>query len=294
MKIPGWLKRIASTSSSSAVVTRTINDALSRAGLTQGARSPLAATPFHSAPEPAQSADTGRFFWCSAGQASNTLDYKLFIPSSYERASTVALIVMMHGCTQDPDDFALGTRMNMLGEAHAAIVAYPQQTTHRNAQKCWNWFRPQDQQRDSGEPAQIAGMILELLTTYRIDPARVFVAGMSAGAAMALILAYCYPDLIAGAGVHSGLPYRCANNVASALSAMRQARSAHVVQTPLRLTVPLIVIHGDEDPTVDPASSTMIVRQAVGGWAGMLAPDAAHTTQVGGRSCRSVRFVDGS
>jgi len=140
--------------------------------------------------------------------------YKLFVPSVY-RGQPLPLVVMLHGCTQTPDDFATGTRMNILAEERGCFVAYPAQSQKANISKCWNWFKPSDQDRDQGEPAIIAGLVRELLRTYRLDPERVYVAGLSAGGAMPVILGRTYPDMFAAVGVHSGLPYAVAHDLPS-------------------------------------------------------------------------------
>lgn len=184
--------------------------------------------------------------------------YKVHIPKSYHGQS-LPLIVMLHGCTQDPDDFAVGSRMNLLSENSGCFALYPCQTQAANLSKCWNWFNPADQCRDSGEPAIVAGMTREVMHAYNIDAARVFIAGMSAGAAMAVVMAVTYPELYAAVGAHSGMPYRCANSVFSALNAMRHGAD-HV--QPLGVAgIPLIAFHGEQDRTVNPRNSEQLMFQ---------------------------------
>ena len=144
---------------------------------------------------------------CAAGARG----YRLHVPSSAD-AGMQGLIVMLHGCTQGPDDFAAGTGMNALAEQHRLLVAYPAQTGGDNAMSCWNWFRPGDQLRDAGEPAIIAGLTASLRDRYAVPRGRVFVAGLSAGGAMAAIMGETYPELYAAIGVHSGLAYGCARS----------------------------------------------------------------------------------
>ena len=194
--------------------------------------------------------------------AAGTLGYKLYVPTSYA-GQNMPLVVMLHGCTQSPDDFAAGTRMNEVAEEQGLLVAYPRQTQSGNAQKCWNWFDPEDQSRDRGEPALIAGLTREIMRDFAVDPARVFVAGLSAGGAAAAIMAQAYPDLYAAAGVHSGLAAGSATDMVSAFAAMRQGgipRTCGGSRAPVRT----IVFHGDGDRTVHPSNGTHVLAQAAG------------------------------
>ncbi|WP_091745062.1 PHB depolymerase family esterase [Methylobacterium sp. ap11] len=189
------------------------------------------------------------------------LTYKVYVPSGRD-GETLPVVVMLHGCTQDPDDFALGTRMNALAEEQGLIVVYPRQERAANAQKCWNWFEPRDQGRGAGEPALIAGIAREVVAEFGADPARVYVAGLSAGGAAAAILAAAYPDVFAAAGIHSGLACGAARDLPSALAAMGQGGAA-----PKRTggSVPTIVFHGDGDRTVHPLNGERVAAQALPG-----------------------------
>ncbi len=184
----------------------------------------------------------GRF-----GQGSDARAYKLFVPSGFAD-QRLPLIVLLHGCTQDPDDFARGTRMNLLAQETGALVLYPAQAVRSNNSRCWNWFQPGDQRRGAGEPALLAAITRQIMDQHAVDPRRVHVAGLSAGGAMAAILGREYPDLYASIGVHSGLPPGAAHDLPSAFAAMKKAPA--IAQH--RSATPMIVFHGDQDRTVDP------------------------------------------
>ena len=207
-----------------------------------------------------------RSFSCAAGSR----NYKLYIPR-HPQTGRRALIVMLHGGTQDVDDFAAGTRMNALAEEHGFIVAYPSQSKAANASLCWNWFSPENQMRERGEPAIIAGITSEIIADYDVDPARVFVAGLSAGGAMAVVMGATYPDLYAAVGVHSGLAYRSAADLPSAFAAMRgDARRQGRGLRKSRGTgddsprIRTIVFHGDADNIVNPSNAANMVEARAG------------------------------
>ncbi|MGY0558542.1 MULTISPECIES: extracellular catalytic domain type 1 short-chain-length polyhydroxyalkanoate depolymerase [unclassified Lysobacter] len=207
---------------------------------------------------------TSHSFTSDAG----TLDYKLYIPSGHLGANgpPAPLVVMLHGCSQSPDDFAAGTQMNRLADVHGFLVAYPEQSAAANMNRCWNWFQPEHQKYGRGEPSLIVGITEQVASDHHVDPERIFVAGLSAGGAMAVILGECYPDIFAAVGVHSGLAFGAADGLMSALSAMKSgasgSRSGSAVQRDAHRPVPTIVFQGDADHTVAPSNADLIVRDA--------------------------------
>lgn len=199
---------------------------------------------------------------------------------------------MLHGCLQDPDDFALGTRMNAIAEEQRIFVLYPEQSEAANQTRCWNWFNPGNQRRDRGEPSIIAGMTREVIGSENIDARRVYVAGMSAGGAMAAIMAATYSDVYAAVGIHSGLPYGAAHNFMAAIAAMKDGAAAGT-RLPGK-SIPLIVFHGDQDNMVNPRNGEQLVTQWLGGPA---LEQASDTSRAGvgkgnGRAYTRTRYQD--
>lgn len=254
-------------------VTATIERALAAAGLPQlrepglGRTAPTFRRPLPTRPTTslkrsrAPVTDVGQFLTLAYSNGKASRAYKLYVPSGYI-GEPMPLIVMLHGCKQNPDDFAIGTRMNELAELEGFLVAYPSQTTRENGANCWNWFEGSQQSRSGVEPSLIAGIVGEIGRSYKVDSTRVFVAGLSAGAAMAVILGTAYPEVFSGVAAHSGLPLGAAHDVPSAFSAMRSgpAPSRNAARLP---AVPTIVIHGDADSTVSSSNGDAIVERAV-------------------------------
>lgn len=251
----------------------TIDRALESAGLhphrgtpEAGADAPSTATPAsrRSTAPGRTPAEKGEFLHATYSNAHGKRDYRLYLPVGYDAAGPARpLILMLHGCTQSAEDFAAGTRMNLLADRHGFLVAYPQQIGKANHAKCWNWFRPEDQRGDAGEPAILAGIVRQIAHDHRVDVGRVFVAGLSAGAAMAVILGHTHPDLIRAVGVHSGLPYASAHDVPSAFAAMQGRSAAPRPQPAYGPAVPMILFHGDEDRTVAASNADALVAGAV-------------------------------
>jgi poly(hydroxyalkanoate) depolymerase family esterase len=164
------------------------------------------------------------------------------------------LVVMLHGCKQNPDDFALGTRMNDLAQELGFAVVYPAQSGQANVSACWNWFQAQHQLREAGEPSLIAGITREVIARHQLDGRRVYVAGLSAGGAMAAIMGATYPDLYSAMGIHSGLAYAAARDLPSALAAMTGKAGKKTPDASNSPSIPMIVFHGDRDTTVHPSN----------------------------------------
>ena len=204
-----------------------------------------------------------RFIERTYSNPAGSRTYRVFIPTGYHGQS-LPLVVMLHGCTQSPEDFAAGTRMNFIAEEQTCFVVYPAQRREANQAKCWNWFRSDDQRRGKGEPSLIAGITREVMRDYSVDPNRVYVAGLSAGAAAAAVMGATYKDLYAPIGVHSGLACGAAVDLPSAYVAMRQGGGFdHRVIQGNEPPVPTIIFHGDRDATVHPKNGDQILEQAV-------------------------------
>ncbi|WP_112875472.1 alpha/beta hydrolase family esterase [Paracoccus endophyticus] len=248
------------------------------------------------APEPPMP-EGARFLDQSHSCAAGTRRYRLYVPSTADEGLQ-GLIVMLHGCTQTPEDFAVGTGMNALAETHRLLIVYPAQTGGDNAMSCWNWFRPGDQMRDAGEPAIIAGLTESLRDQYAIPADRVYVAGLSAGGAMAAIMGETYPELYGAVGVHSGLAYGSANDAMSAFAVMRgqagiapqPVNSARAPESGPRL----IVFHGSADTTVHPSNAERIIAGQGGSGGQTARSEAAASGDSRGFTRLVIRREDGT
>lgn len=206
----------------------------------------------------ARLAPSGTFIAATFSNAAGERAYRLYAPRRHD-ASLLPLVVMLHGCRQDPAVFASGTRMNERAARQPCYVLYPAQPASANRSRCWNWYLQGNQVRDQGEPSIIADLTRQVMGQYPIDPTRVYVAGLSAGGAMAATMAATYPDLYAAAGVHSGIPHAMAHDAASALAVMRQGPRAEPAA--LKRAVPMIIFHGDQDATVHPSNGDHLAQQ---------------------------------
>jgi poly(hydroxyalkanoate) depolymerase family esterase len=212
---------------------------------------------------------TGTFHSGTFSHGAGARSYKLYVPQNYTHGRPAPLLVALHGCMQDPDTFAAGTRFNTLADQYNFLVLYPQQDGTNNAGKCWNWFIPTNQARGRGEPALLAGMIDHIASNYTVDSERVFIAGMSAGAAMAVIMGACYPDYFAALGVHSGLEYKAATTLVGAQVAtsrggpdpVHQGKLAYLSAGSAARVLPVIVFHGTRDETVSPINGNQVIQQ---------------------------------
>ena len=224
--------------------------------------------PARSAPSAEAPGSFSRVVFSHPGAPHNPHHYHLYVPPGAAAGAPMPLVLMLHGCTQNPSDFATGTGMNNAAAPANALVLYPEQPHSANPNGCWNWFRPEDQRRGRGEPALLVGMVRDVMARHPVDARRVYVAGLSAGGAMAALLAREYPDMFAAVGVHSGLSAGAAHNVMGALSAMKTGAKPNPRGTPVaaqgRPHVPVIVFHGDADATVSARNGEQVIAAALG------------------------------
>jgi poly(hydroxyalkanoate) depolymerase family esterase len=245
-------------------------------------------------PEPKPAGDLGeRFLRRTYRGPAGSLNYRLYVPADHERRE-LALVLMLHGCLQEPEDFALGTRMNDLAEEFGLIVAYPHQPRRANPNGCWNWFDRRHQNRGSGEPAKLAGLAQALAKEFDVRRERVFAAGLSAGGAMAEILAAAYPDVFDAVGIHSGLPYKSAGDVPSAFAAMKGTAAfdpAPIAASDRRSRK--IIFHGLADGTVNPVNGERILDEAEREGISLTRSDLDWPIEGGRVSRRALKDADG-
>jgi len=219
------------------------------------------------------------------------LEYRLYPPAS-RSGGEMSLVVMLHGAGQDPGDFALGTRMHEHAGAGDTWVLYPGQNRDVPL-RCWSWFVAQDQMRGQGEPAVLVALTRFIVAEHDISPRRIYAAGLSAGAAMAVVLGQTYPDVYAAVGSHSGLPYAVAADVYSALDVMARGPADSPPSRRAFARVPTIAFHGDADKTVHPINASAIVADVVEGCAkarGRIA--TKHGPSAGSRAHTTTTYAD--
>jgi poly(hydroxyalkanoate) depolymerase family esterase len=246
------------------------------------------------APEPEPAPDLGeRFLRRTYSGPAGSLNYRLYVPADHDRRD-LALVLMLHGCLQNPEDFACGTRMNDLAEEFGLIVAYPHQTRRANPSGCWNWFDRRHQNRGSGEPAKLAGLAQALAKEFDVRRERIFAAGLSAGGAMAEILAVIYPDVFDAVGIHSGLPYQSAGDVPSAFAAMKG--TAAFDPAPLAASdrhCRKIIFHGLADGTVNPVNGERILDEVERSETSLTRSDLDWQIEGGGVTRTALKEADG-
>ena len=219
----------------------------------------------------AQSAAADTLTTGSYANSAGTLSYELFVPSSYTPGTAAPLVVALHGCTQTADQFRQQTRLDALAAAKGFIVVFPEQSSGNNSYRCWNWFQDQHMHRGAGEPSLIAGITSQIQQQYTVDPRRTYVAGFSAGAAMAEVMGATYPDMYAAVGVGSGCEYQAGAPCAGYRSEdpEQAGHAAYQAMGSNARMVPFIVFQGDQDNTVPPVNAQQLVQ------AGLVAADLA-------------------
>jgi poly(hydroxyalkanoate) depolymerase family esterase len=200
-------------------------------------------------------------------------EYKLWMSSGYRKEKPVPLVLMLHGCMQKPEDLAAASGMNELADEKTFLVVYPQQVAAANPLSCWNWFDPNHQARNAGEPALLAAVIQDIRAAYSIDAKRIYVVGISAGGAMAVVMAASYPELFAGVGVIAGEEYKAAATVEGGLASMKSGGpdpnqqgllAYEAMQKSLsgsKKRMPVIAFHGTKDPYLNPVNTDQIIAQ---------------------------------
>ena len=217
-------------------------------------------------------ANAGKWISSTVTIAAGSRNYQLWLPSGHNTNKPAPLVMMLHGCMQNPEGLAAISGMNEIAEQNNFLVVYPEQTAAANPLKCWNWFDPKDQMRDSGEPALLAAIIKQISSSYKTDYRRVYVVGISAGGAMAIVMGATYPDLFSAIGVSAGLEFKAATTVEGGLAAMKHGGPDPAQQGLLafnamgdsartRRRMPVIVFHGDADPFVNPANADQVIGQ---------------------------------
>ncbi|MEK7240752.1 MAG: PHB depolymerase family esterase [Gemmatimonadota bacterium] len=216
------------------------------------------------------------------------LDYKLYVPAALPPPGERALVVMLHGCTQDADDFARGTRMNAAAARDGFVVLWPQQRAANHPQKCWNWYASGHSRRGAGEVSRLHTLIARTIGAEEIDPVRVYLVGVSAGGAMAVNYAVAHPEHAHAVAVHSAPGALVAGDVATALAVMKNgpaedtetlARRARDAMGAIARAIPLLAIHGAADAVVSPRNLDALAAQWRG-WHALIGEGARVETRL--------------
>lgn len=221
------------------------------------------------APAAADRAHPGHWVSGAFAGPAGSRQYTLYVPGNYDPVRKHMLVVLLHGCTQDAADIARGTRIAEHADREGFLAVLPEQPASANAKKCWNWYDPAHQSRDAGEPSLIAGITEQVRRDYAVDEARIHLAGISAGAAMASIVAVAYPERYASIAIHSGLPWGAAHDVMTALGAMAKGIpdadalgiAALRAMGARARAIPVLVVHGGSDAVLVPANGRQATRQ---------------------------------
>ncbi|NDY93546.1 extracellular catalytic domain type 1 short-chain-length polyhydroxyalkanoate depolymerase [Ideonella livida] len=252
------------------LLTHTLDLARSARSAWQARRRPAADGPASAAAPPGPATPAGGMGarWLAGEhhhRSGGRRSYRLYLPAGNATAPR-PLLLMLHGCTQDAEDFATGTGMNTLaGDGLGWLVLYPEQSRQANPSRCWSWFKTPSQQRGRGEAGWLESLTRRVMAEQAVDPSRVYVAGLSAGGAMAAILGQACPDLFAAVGVHSGLPAGAAHTAMGAFMAMREGAPPQALRH-LGPPVPTVVFHGDADLTVNPVNGEQVLQAALARW----------------------------
>lgn len=216
-----------------------------------------------------------------------TRAWRLVVPDGSTTAPR-PLLVMLHGCLQNAADIARGSNLDAVAEREGILVLYPEQPTTANPRQCWNWFDPAHQHRDRGEPALLAGLVADVVQQHGGDASRVHIAGVSAGAAMATLVAVAYPEQFVSITSVAGVGWQAATTVAQALSVMQRGAGDALPSASVMLaamgaharTMPVFIVHGEADNVVhvnnasETASQFVAVHQALRTKAGLPALQA--------------------
>jgi poly(hydroxyalkanoate) depolymerase family esterase len=200
-------------------------------------------------------------------RAARTLAYGLYLPAGHDAAAGLPLVVMLHGCQQSIDTFAEGTRMNLLADRYGFAVVYPEQSAHAHPHQCWHWYDAREE-AGGGEAAAVVSLVDALVSEYGFDTSRVYLAGLSAGAGLAALLAVRAPDRFAAVALHSGPAFGEARSGVQALDVMRRGLHHDPVELLERQLegephpgIPAIVVQGDQDAVVAPINAEQLTVQ---------------------------------